>query len=90
MLTLRQLQSAEREGFEMATRVNHQDIVRRVLEEKAIDFNAVGRVVAEIGPALSLADEPWDGFCGTMRTFFHCFIITHPPVVVEAGPAESE
>ncbi len=74
----------------MATRVNHQEIVRRVLDEKAVDFTAVGRVVAEIGPSLSLADEPWDGFCGTMRTFFHCFIINPPPVVIETGPVETE
>jgi hypothetical protein len=69
----------------MANRVNHQDIVRKVLEEKAVDFTAVGRLVAEIGPSLSLADEPWDGFCGTMRTFFHCYIINPPPVPIDTA-----
>jgi hypothetical protein len=70
--------SGENGRLHMANRVNHQDIVRKVLEEKAVDFAAVGKVVAEIGPALSLADEGWEGFCGTMRTFFHCFIIVNP------------
>jgi len=59
----------------MSSRVNHQDVVKRLLETKAVDFAAVGKAVAELGPSLSLADEPWEGFCGTMRTFFHCFII---------------
>lgn len=59
----------------MSSRVNHQDVVKRLLETKAVDFAAVGKTVAELGPSLSLADEPWDGFCGTMRTFFHCYIL---------------
>ena len=78
----------------MANRVNHQEIVRKVLDEKAVDFAAVGRVVAEIGPSLSLADEPWDGVCGTMRYFFHCYIIDvnppPPPGPIYAQTASTE
>lgn len=74
----------------MARRVDHQEIVRRVLEEKGVDFAAVGRIVAEVGPSLSLADEPWEGFCGTMRTFFHCFIVRGGPVPVETGAIITE
>jgi len=59
----------------MSSRVNHQDVVERLLETKAVDFAAVGKAVAELGPSLAVADEPWEGFCGTMRTFFHCYII---------------
>lgn len=59
----------------MSSRVNHQDIVKKLLETKAIDFNAIGKTVAEIGPAISLADEPWDVFCGTMRTFLRLYIL---------------
>jgi hypothetical protein len=62
---------------------NHQEIVKKLLETKAVDFAAVGKMVAELGPSLSLAEEPWDGFCGTMRTFFHCYIINNPGVNVE-------
>jgi hypothetical protein len=61
----------------------HQEIVKRLLDTKAVDFAAVGKVVAELGPSLSLADEPWEGFCGTMRTFFHCYIINNLGGTVE-------
>jgi hypothetical protein len=60
----------------MANRVNHQDIVKRLLDSKAVDFGALGKAVAEVGPSLSLADEPWEGFCGTMRRFIIVYILT--------------
>jgi hypothetical protein len=62
----------------MANRVNHQDVVKRLLENKAVDFGAIGKAVAELGPAMSMADEPWEGFCGTMRIFIRIFIINGP------------
>jgi len=65
-------------GRIMANRVSHQEIVKKVLDSKAVDFTAIGKAVAELGPAMSLADEPWEGFCGTMRTFVHVFIIRGP------------
>src|SRR5438876_11844677 len=63
-----------REG-KMANRVNHQEVVKKLLDAKAIDFGAIGKVVAELGPVISLADEPWENFCTTMRRFIHIFII---------------
>jgi hypothetical protein len=62
----------------MANRINHQDVVKRLLDSKTVDFAAAGKIVAELGPAVSLADEPWDVFCGTMRTFFHFYILPGP------------
>jgi hypothetical protein len=53
----------------------HQEIVKTLLDSKAVDFEAIGKAVAELGPSLSLANEPWDGFCGTMRTFIRVYII---------------
>jgi len=50
-----------------------RQIVKQLLESKAVDFNAVGRVLAEVGPSLSLAEEPGDWFCGTNRIFFHVY-----------------
>jgi hypothetical protein len=73
----------------MANRVNHQDVVRRLLDAKAVDFAEVGKAVAELGPSLSLADEPWDGFCGTMRTFFHCYIVAGGTPVENLGALRS-
>jgi hypothetical protein len=62
----------------MATRINHQEIVKTVLDSKAVDFAAVGRLMAEVGPGLALADEPWESFCGTMRMFIRIFILNPP------------
>ena len=59
----------------MASRTNHQDVVKHLLETKAIDFDAVGKAVAKLGPELALADDPWEVFCGTMRLFTRVFII---------------
>jgi hypothetical protein len=57
----------------MANRVNHQEVVKKLLDAKAVDFAAIGKVLAELGPTLSLADESGDYFCGTGRNFFHCY-----------------
>ena len=61
----------------------HRQIVKQLLESKAVDFNAVGRVIAEVGSSLSLAEEPGDFFCGTNRIFFHCYRILNPGNPVE-------
>jgi len=63
----------------MAIRISHQDIVKTVLDAKAIDFDGIGKVVAKLGPSLALADEPWENFCGTMRYFIRIFIL-NPPI----------
>lgn len=59
----------------MSSRVNHQKIVGRLLEAKAVDFEAIGSAVAELGPSLSMADEPWEVFCGTMRYFVRVLVV---------------
>ena len=64
----------------MTHRVDHQDIVKRLLESNTVDFKAIGNVVADLGPSLALADEPWEGFCGTMRTFIRLYILNPHPV----------
>ncbi|HZD49429.1 MAG TPA: hypothetical protein VE178_11865 [Silvibacterium sp.] len=61
----------------------HRQIVRQLLESKAVDFNAVGKVVAEVGPSLSLAEDPGDFFCGTNRIFFHIYRVVNPGNPVE-------
>jgi len=69
----------------MARRVSHQDIVQQVLDTKAVDFAAIGKLVSQVGPTLSVADEPWEGFCGTMRMFIRIFIL-NPPWPPPWGP----
>ena len=63
--------------------INHQEIVKSLLNSKAVDFAAIGKAVAELGPALAVADEPWEGFCGTMRIFVHLYRIQTPGTPVE-------
>ena len=67
----------------MSNSDQHRQIVKELLESKAVDFHAVGRVIAEVGPSLSLAEEPGDFFCGTNRIFFHCYRILTPGNPVE-------
>ena len=61
----------------------HRQIVKQLLESKAVDFNAIGKVVAEVGPSLSLAEEPGDYFCGTNRIFIHIYRVVNPGNSVE-------
>jgi hypothetical protein len=61
----------------------HRQVVRQLLESKAVDFNALGKVIAEVGPSLSLAEDPGDFFCGTNRIFFHVYQIFGPNTPVE-------
>ncbi|HXX39177.1 MAG TPA: hypothetical protein VEP50_13710 [bacterium] len=70
----------------MSSRVNHQEIVKKALDAKAVDFAAIGKVIAEVGPALALADDPGDFFCGTMRHFVHVYSVR----VVNDGSAVEE
>jgi hypothetical protein len=70
----------------MTNRVNHQDLVKRLLDAKAVDFAAIGKTVTEMGPSLAMADEPWEGICGTMRTFI--WLYRFPGPVVGGSPVE--
>jgi hypothetical protein len=72
----------------MSQRLNHQEIVKKTLDSKAVDFAAIGKVIAELGPSVSLADEPWEVFCGTMRFFIRHYIVNfHGPL--GGGPVEN-
>lgn len=53
----------------------HQQIVKKLIDSKAVDFGAIGKAVAELGPSLAMADEPWENFCGTMRVFIRVYRI---------------
>jgi hypothetical protein len=47
----------------------HQQIVKKLIDSKAVDFGAIGKAVTELGPSLAMSDDPWENFCGTMRRF---------------------
>jgi len=61
----------------------HQEIVKQLLSTKAVDFAAIGKAVTELGPSIAVADEPWEGFCGTMRRFIIVYRINSPSLPVE-------
>jgi hypothetical protein len=61
----------------------HRQIVKQLLDSKAVDFAAIGKVVAESGASLSLAEEPGDFFCGTNRVFVHVYRVVDPVTPVE-------
>jgi hypothetical protein len=63
----------------------HYEIVKKLLDTKSVDFTAIGKVVAELGPSLSLSDDPGDFICGTMRGFIH--IYNNP--FIGGGPVEN-
>ncbi len=64
--------------------ISHQEIVKNLLDTKAVDFAAIGKAFAELGPAIAVADEPWEGFCGTMRIFIHLYKVFTPVTPVES------
>ncbi len=49
--------------------ITHEEIVTNLMNSKAVDFGAIGKALAELGPRIALLDEPWEGFCGTMRRY---------------------
>ena len=58
--------------------MNRYDVVKRLLDSQAINFEAIGKVVAELGPSIALSDDPWDNFCGTMRIFIRIYRLPGP------------
>jgi hypothetical protein len=62
----------------------HRQIVKKVLDSKAVDFAAIGKVLADVGPSLALSDfDGDDWFCGTMRNFIRILRIDNPGIPVE-------
>ena len=58
--------------------LDSKEITKRVIESKAVNFDALGQAVAELGPQLAMMDDPWENFCGTMRYFIRVFRL--PPI----------
>ena len=67
----------------MSASSTHRDIVKKLLDAKAVDFTAIGKVFGEVGPSLALLDFEGDGFCGTNRVFVHVFRIYSPGIPIE-------
>jgi hypothetical protein len=68
----------------MSTSTTHREIVKKLLESKAVDFNALGKVIADVGPGLAAAEGlEGDGFCGTNRSFIRVYRIFTPETPIE-------
>jgi hypothetical protein len=61
----------------------HRQIVKQLLDSKAVDFTAIGKVVVEAGPSLSIAEEPVNLFCGVNCIFIRVYRVTDPGTPVE-------
>ena len=55
-----------------------REIVTALVETKAVDFEAIGKVLAEYGPTMALDMDYEEGFCGTIRSFVR--VLWAPPV----------
>jgi hypothetical protein len=49
------------------------EIVKALIETKAVDFAALGQVFAEHGASASMTLSGEDFFCGTVRRFIRAF-----------------
>ena len=65
-------------GEAMVVRLRHEDTVKAILNAKAVDFTALGKIIAEIGPSIATAQEPWEDICGTGWHFVRVFHL--PPI----------
>jgi hypothetical protein len=45
----------------MPRELTHEEIAERFIQAKVVDFSAMGRLVAELGPTLAVSDRGWHG-----------------------------
>jgi len=45
----------------MPKTLSHEDIAQRLIEAKVIDFVAMGKFIAELGPTLTVSSQGWHG-----------------------------
>ncbi len=45
----------------MPRNLSHEDIAQHFVKAKVFDFNAMGKLIAEIGPELAVSDLGWHG-----------------------------
>jgi hypothetical protein len=54
--------------------ISHEEIAKRFVESKAVDYNAVGRFIAELGPILATQDQGWHGVSFGKYNFLACML----------------
>lgn len=58
----------------MPKNLSHEEIAERLLQSKAIDFSAMGKFVAELGPLLAVSDQGWHGINFGRFNILACFM----------------
>jgi hypothetical protein len=41
--------------------LSHEDIAKKFVEAKVVDFGAMGKFITELGPVLAVSDSGWHG-----------------------------
>ena len=74
----------------MPFNAREREVVETLTETKAIDFEAIGKALAQFGPtaALDLDYEPI--FCGTMRYYVHLYRAFTPGLPPSIGEIVGE
>jgi hypothetical protein len=62
---------------------NEREIVSKILESKAIDFQALGAVIGEVASDMIFRLDGEEGICGTMRRFVRVMWLNNPVAQLE-------
>lgn len=62
------------------------EVVRALLDTKAVNFEAIGAAVAKYGASATVSLDFEDVFCGTMRRFIRVYRIVDPGTPVDDLP----
>jgi hypothetical protein len=57
----------------MPKTISHEEIAERFVQAKVVDFSAMGKLVAELGPALAVGDQGWHGVSFGKWNILACF-----------------
>lgn len=66
--------------------LSHEEIVKSFLDSNAVDFNALGRFVAEFGEGIVLTGRGDYGVRFGRNSIIACFKNIAPQFIPEAGP----
>ena len=61
----------------MNRQLSHEEIAQRFVDAKVIDFTAMGKLVAELGPTLATNDQGVHGVSFGRYNWYACFWSVH-------------
>jgi hypothetical protein len=57
----------------MPKTISHEEIAERFVQAKVVDFNAMGKLITELGPALVVNDQGWHGVSFGRWNWLACY-----------------